>query len=280
MGTEPFLINPLPRKIRRIPKFKLKRYRKMVRKRLADAEFKRRGILRNPLGGELMILGLNPKRKRRSKISRRLSLMNPRRRRRARKAKHNARRRRGMRLHDNRRRRRLSANPRRRRRSYRMNDNPKHKRRRTRRNPVRRGFRGNPALSIAGIKHILPLAVTGGASIIATGLVPSLIGMQSQWTRYGAQAATALIGGYAVDKFAGREHGLVWAVSGVAVIVADVLQRYVVSRVLPVAPAGVSGIGYMDEGNYMDAFPSGMDAYPGEMAGFDAYPYSGVAPSY
>lgn len=291
MGIEPFLINPLPRKIKRIPRFKLKRYRKAVRKRLAASELIRRRLRDNPLGGEVMILGLNPvsrrsrkrRLKRKLKTIRRFSLMNPRRRRR-RKATHNARRRRSMRLHDNpRHRRRRAKHNARRRRSYRMHDNPRRRRARRHDNPRRRrSLRHNPALSLSSVKHILPLAVTGGASIIVTNIAPGIVGIQNQWARYGTQAAVALVGGVAVDKVVGREHGLVWAVSGVAVVVADLLQKYVLSRVLPVAApavAGFDGMGYLNDGaGYMDAFP-GMSAYP-EMSGFDAYPYAGVAPSY
>ena len=145
-----------------------------------------------------------------------------------------------------------------------MRDNPRRRRRssrRMRRNPVGIG-------SLTGtVRSVLPLAITGGASIIATNITPGLVGVTSPWMRYGVQAATAFGGGWAVGKFIGKQHGVVWAVTGTAVIVADLLQKYVLRGILP----GLSGFG---EDEYdMGAFPyqETMGAFPGEST-IGAYP--------
>jgi hypothetical protein len=300
VASEPFLINPLYRKRIRFKKRRFsnplpspllrrmtKRYGKKGMTKAWEAY--RRGIRRNPLGEEVIIVGANPIRGGERKMARR---------RRRRRMFDNARRRRrrAYRMRDNvrrrRRARRMYANPRRRRRvrryrRYRDNawfgESARHataarrgwrRRRRLRSNPVRRRrgrfLRDNPATIGGTVKKVLPLAITGGASIIATNLTPGLVGVTSPWTRYGVQAATALAGGWAVGRFVGREHGVVWTVTGAAVIVADLLQKYVLRGILP----GLSGFGEEYE---LDAFPyqaEAVSAFPEEStAGFGAYPY-------
>ena len=210
MGVEPFLINPMPRRNR---------------------------MRCNPLGEEVVILGLNPKHRRRDTSM--------------------ARQRRGRR-----RRNPFGLNP---------------KKRRSRRNPV---------LSLGGVqstvKKTIPIAITGGASIIASSIVPNLVRVTSPWMRRGVQAATAIAGGAVVSKAINKDHGLAWTISGAAVIMADLLQTYVIGRFMPglMAPAATAGFGaiaegyndYGYEGGYdMGAFPIGMSAYPEEAV--SAYPY-------
>ena len=175
---------------------------------------------------------------------------------------------------------RYANNPRRRRRSRRLSSNPRRRgSRRMRRNPASLGIGG----MIGSFRRALPLAVTGGAAIIATNLAPSFAARyvgSSNIAKYGVQVATAVVGGIGVSKFVGREHGTVWTVSGLAVIVADLAQRYLLNRFL--APA-VAGFGEYEMGPSVygvNAFPEAMNAYPEEsVQGFGGFgevtdPYS------
>jgi hypothetical protein len=152
--------------------------------------------------------------------------------------------------------------PRRRRgtsRRRRMLDNPRKHVRRMRRNPVALGG------IMGSFTNALPLAVTGGASIIVTNLAPGFaarfVGM-SNIAKYGVQVATAVGGGIGVSKFVGREHGTIWTVAGLAVIIADLANKYVLGRTL----AGL--------GAEYEVPPSvyGMGAFPYEESGVGAYP--------
>lgn len=180
---------------------------------------------------------------------------------------------------------RYANNPRRRRRSRRkLSSNPRRSHR-MRRNPVNLGG------LFGSFKHALPLAVTGGAAIIVTNLAPSFAARfvgTSNIAKYGVQVATAVIGGMGVSKFVGREHGTIWTVSGLAVIVADLAQKYVLGRFLP-AIAGFGEYDYeMGPGVYgVNAFPEAMSAYPeesvqgfGSSFGENSDPYSTTTSPY
>lgn len=191
MGVEPFLINPMPR----------------------------RRMKHNPLGEEVIILGLNPKHRRRN-----TSMA---------------------------------------------------KRRRSKRS------RRNPVLSLGGVqstvKKTIPIAITGGAAIIASSIVPNLVRVTSPWMRRGVQAATAIAGGAVVSKAINKDHGLAWTISGAAVIMADLLQTFVVGRFMPGLTAGpVSGFGALSEGYYENE-EYGMGAFPVGMGGMSAYPEESVS---
>lgn len=189
MGVEPFLINPMPRSRMRC----------------------------NPLGEEVVILGLNPKHRRRNKTM--------------------ARRRRS----------------------------------RTRRNPIVSDIQST-------VRKTVPVAITGGASIIASSIVPGLVRVTSPWMRRGVQAATALAGGAVVSKAVNKDHGLAWTVAGAAVIVADLLQTYVIGRFMPgLAPVSAAGFGMLSEGDYYENAEYGMGAFPIGMSGMSAYPEEAVS---
>lgn len=157
--------------------------------------------------------------------------------------------------------RRYLDNPRKRRRSVRrrrMMDNPR-RRRAYRRNPVALGG------IMSSVSRALPLAVTGGASIIVTNMAPGFAARfvgTSDVAKYGVQFATAVAGGIGVGKFVGREHGTIWTVAGLAVIVADLANKYILGRAL----AGL--------GAEYEVPPSvyGIGAFPYEDAGMGAYP--------
>ena len=147
------------------------------------------------------------------------------------------------------------------------------RRRKSKSSKRRRSFRRNPVVSLGGIqstvKRTIPLAITGGASIIAVNMVPSIARVTSPVMRYGAQAASILGGGIAVGKFVGKEHGMIWTVAGAAAIAADLLQRFVVGRFLPSAP--VSAPATVSDYVLDDGYGAyGMDAYAEDLS---AYPY-------
>lgn len=180
---------------------------------------------------------------------------------------------------------RYANNPRRHRRSRRrLSSNPRRSRR-MRRNPVNLGG------MFGSFKRALPLAVTGGAAIIVTNLAPSFAARfvgTSNIAKYGVQAATAVVGGMGVSRFVGREHGAIWTVSGLAVIVADLAQKYLLGRFLP-AVAGFGEYEYeMGPGVYgVNAFPEAMSAYPeesvqgfGSSFGENSDPYSATTSPY
>lgn len=194
---------------------------------------RRRAIGRgNPLGEEVIIL--NPRGKR-VKRRRRTRLGNPKRR--------VYRRRRVRAVNPVRRRRRVrAANPRRR--AYRRRHNPirHHKRRR------------NPAIETAlgyGFGDLAKLAIVGAAASIATTAIPRALGLTDEYKKYLGQAGVAIGGGLIVSQLVKKEYGGIWAVAGLAVIVADVMRQYVLARLgLP-----------------------GLAAYPAELAGYPSEYY-------
>lgn len=168
MPREPFLINPPKRK------------RLLRRTRFGSMNpFRRR---RNPFGEEVMLVGLNPFKKRRSHM-----FGNPFRRKR-RKNKVRSRRRRNAFLF----------NPVRRSRRRR---NPVHRSRR-RRNPMRR-YRRNPITSFGSAMSYLP--TVGGAigGMIAVKTIPRLLGVTGL-PYYGVQAAVVVGGGWGLQKVSSK----------------------------------------------------------------------------
>jgi hypothetical protein len=148
----------------------------------------------NPFGEEVMIVGANPKRRKRTRT-----------------------------------RRRRSVNPiRRHRRSYSMKSNPV-RRRIVRR---RRGYRRNPATAIAisarrPMSLLMPaLAGTGG--FFVADYIPVAIGMSaSPLTRIGVKAGVAFGGGMLVTKFMGNKSGTAFAIGAGINLINDVLRTYV-----------------------------------------------------
>ena len=307
MPKEVFLINPMK-----------KRRKNPLPGRSKNKKYGRRNLVQNPLAETLMIVGTNPRgrssemltntwygesrrhaaaakkgwrkrrrsrkvvsaaprrRKRRTAVAvaprrrRRTVAAAPRRRRRttrraspvvARRRRAVARRSSALRGTSPRRYRRYAVNPRRRRRSY-------------RRNPV------NISGIISTLKSSLPLAVTGGASIIVTNMAPSFASKyvgSSQMAKYGVQVATAIGGGMTVRRFVGGQHATIWTVAGLAVIVADLANKYLLGKTL----AGLGMEYQIPPSVYgMNAFPYevdnmsgyGMGAFPSEQVSMDG-PY-------
>lgn len=130
-------------------------------------------------------------------------------------------------------------------------------------NRPRRRRRSNP-VSVVGLKGqlmgALPLAVTGIASGVATSLVPGYLNLSNQWMNYGVKAGVALFGGQMVGKFVGKDHGLIWTVAGLSILVKDLVQQYL--------PGVIPGLGYTYPSYYeapsVGAYPQEMGAFPGE----------------
>lgn len=102
--------------------------------------------------------------------------------------------------------------------------------RRYRRNAVSAGALGGPF----DLMRNLPYFVTGGLSAIATVVVPTLVPAPVGSTpttqtmiKYGVQAGVAIGGGFMIGKFMGKTHGAVWAITGGAIILADVITNFV-----------------------------------------------------
>lgn len=269
MAVESFLINPARKGKKRATRKKARakrgigregsKHRPVVYSRgghwttSSGARLARPDMRLNPLGGEVVILGANPRRRKRRRGRKRNAIAsNPRRRRR--RSRSRSRKRRNP----------IALNPRRRRKSYRRR-------------------RRNPALTMRGLglpislKGMLPLAVTGGAAAVVATIAPSLARVQSPWAQLGVKAAVAVGGGIILGKTVGREHGKIWMVVSGSLIVADLLKKYVLGRIMP-------GMGDYGDEEYVGAFPyeDTVGAYPEEvdMAGIGGvdtgdYPYGG-----
>lgn len=259
MALEPFLINPVRRRGRR----------------------RRRRARRNPMGDELVVLGLG----------------NPRRRSRMRTRARRRRRRRGGGgwLFNARRRRRrpryhFNAPGRRRRRrrrfyGFRSNSPRRHRRRRHyRRNPAAAG------LQIGRWQTWAPYVMTGAVSAIATAAAPSFMGpaVTPMWA-YGVQGAVAVGGAIVLPMLGFRgAHGMTWFVVSGAVIVADMIKRYVMPMVgLAAYPydahAQLSAMGqepYYPPRLYAGYGNGNLEAYPFQegMGAYEAVPGAPMAP--
>lgn len=169
----------------------------------------------------------------------------------------------------------LGANPRRRRRYY--------------RNPM------SGSLSLAGIdfKRLMPLALTSAGAVMAPGLVVGLLNkygplpIDTPVKAYGVQAAVAVGGMMALNKWVGKEYGMIWIVTSAAVVLNSLVQDYVFGFVLgtgarPVAAPATGDVGYEYPTNptvEIGAYPGDfVGAYPNELQGVGAYPYDGGYP--
>jgi hypothetical protein len=161
-------------------------------------------------------------------------------------------------------------NPKRRRhRRHRRSSNPvmalNRRHRRHRRNPImalnrrhRRHHRDNPAssagivpaLSVHGIVAWLPIAATGGVSMIVTNAAPTILNSylnapvggvgpvapMSQWMKWGVQAGVGVAGAWGANKFLGKKHAAAWLAGSFFLIATDVTATYVVPMIKPYLP--------------------------------------------
>lgn len=214
----------------------------------------RRIIGRNPLGEEVMIVGSNPRRKRRS------------RRRRAR-----ARRRipgflarlfgRGITRRARRRRRARGLGSyvgkarSRRRRAARFRDNPA-------RRSKAIALRAPGLPDVSRPASLLMPAIVGTAAYIATDKVPSMVNVTSTLPRLGVKAAVGFGGGILISRFLGRNQGAVWAIGSSINILSDILRTYVfkTSPVAGLAAFPRRGVSYSGLGAYTSEYE--LSGYP------------------
>lgn len=237
MAREPFLINPKGN-----PKGKTRRTR--ARRRVARN--------RNPLGGELMVIGLG----------------NPRRRTRSNRKGVNAVAKTNMRRHHKR---RVS----RRRRNVAVASNPRRRyvrRRTTHRRRYRRNPAGAAAMSLLHPKTWAPYVGTGALAAMTTSMAPRLFfgSTASPAQAYITQAGVAVAGSFLLPMVGlRRAHPMTWFITSGSVIVADVVGRYV-ARFL-----GLSAYPGYDASRrmyYPPATSSQMGVYPYQLyGGMDAY---------
>ena len=151
-------------------------------------------------------------------------------------------------------------------------------------NPMQYFHRKNPVSVQAGLKTVMdvkhwgPLAVTGGLSAAAAGILPGMIAQYTgtnPWVQIGVRLAIAFGGGMAVGQYVSKEHGSVWAVVGTSLVAYDLLKQYLFPTL------GLSGFaydGYEQQGDsQVNAFPQaqGMSAYP-DQGGIQAFPLGDV----
>ena len=221
---------------------------------------------RNPFGEEVMIVGANPRRRRRR--VRRIRLDNNPRKKRVRRVRARARRV-GL-IGRLRRRFKLNENPRRvrrhrvsRRRALMLRDNPRRYRvRRYRSNPRRGRARAAalPALSIARPMSILMPVAVGTAAYLATEKVPAMVGMTTTLPRLGVKAAVGVGGGMLIGKFLGKQNGAVWLIGSGINLLNDILNTYVFKT------GGVAGFGAFPYSRFAEAGEEGVGAYPGDFS--------------
>lgn len=209
-------------------------------------KFRKRKPIKNPFGEEVIVVGANPRRKRKKRVSRRRTslvryLGN-----------------RGVRRRRSRGRRLLSNAPRRRR-NLALN-----RRRRYRRNPARAMALGGGISLRRPTSLVVPIAV-GLAARMATIRAPLMLGVVSPLPKYGIQAGVALGGGLLLKRVLGNTNAMVWAIVSGVTILENILNDFVFSRAVAVTAPGAAGMGYYE--------PEGVGAFPEE--GMGAYPYEG-----
>lgn len=145
-----------------------------------------------------------------------------------------------------------------------------------RRRRTRRRYRRNPA-ALASLPNqimaMLPLAVTGVASGVVHEMVPGFFNFSNVWMSHGAKTATAIFGGQVVKNFAGADHGMVWTVVGLGLVVKDLIRQFM--------PGVIPGLGYPGyyQATSIGAFPGEAEVPYNEIGAFVdeqyAYPDSG-----
>lgn len=148
-------------------------------------------------------------------------------------------------------------------------------------NPMQYFHRRNPVSVQAGLKSVMdvkhwgPLAVTGGLSAAAAGILPGMLVQftgTNPWVLIGVRLAIAFGGGMAVGQYVSKEHGSVWAVVGTSLVAYDLLKQYLFPTL---GLAGFEYSGYTEgEDSQVNAFPQ-VGAYP-DQGGIQAFPLGEV----
>lgn len=223
MAKEAFLINPPKRKTSRkkakkraLPKSMKGKKRKRIsvyktgKKSYSRSPYspsKQDGIMVNPYGEEVIVVGANPRKRRRKRKAVRRKRRNPVATRRTYKK-------------------RTRRNPVAKRRVYRKRRNPIAKRRTT-----RRRIRRNPAMAIGTMRLNKPMTfvmpvMTGVASAIATKKIPAMLNLTGNM-RYLGQVAVGLIGGMILKKPLGAQNATIFAIVSLASTAQEVLAERV-----------------------------------------------------
>lgn len=133
----------------------------------------------------------------------------------------------------------------------------------------RRHFKRNPQLVVGGFDFMknAPLIVVGGLSAVALVAIPHYFNLESKGTivNYGAQAGVVVGGGYLLGKSLGVQYAYSWMLAGSAVILADVLRKYVLTSIFPTVFPSAAGFG---------AFPSRV-ASTRQISGLGAFSNTG-----
>lgn len=265
MPTEPFLINPyrVPRRRFTRPVLDIERRyyprkREVFRNsamvlnepsRLRALSGYRRVLGRNPLGEEVMIVGANPRRRKRRRERREGRLETVRASRiRRRRVSRRRRPRKGFfaRL--------FGLNPRR---------EMLTRRRRYRSNPPRAASAELPAFSLANPEKFIMPAAVATAGFLAADRAPSMINVTGTLPRFGVKFAVVVGGGLLISRFLGKANGVVWSIGSSVNLLSDILKTYVFKTTL----AGFSAYPTVPGITY----ESGMGAYPAEYE-FAGYP--------
>lgn len=154
------------------------------------------------------------------------------------------------------------------RRRARFGFNPRRRHRIRYRSNRRRHYRRNPdGLALTKPMTWVPYLVTGGLSAVVTGFAPRLLGPAvTPMMAYGVQGAVAIAGGLGLPMVGLRPaHGLVWFLVGGAVILADVVSRYLMPAL------GLAAYPY--ESHAALSSVGQEPYYPPRLYGADAYSY-------
>ena len=118
----------------------------------------------------------------------------------------------------------------------------------------RKRFHSKP---MSSLKALAPMVIAGTVGAVATKMAPKLLGMTNVWAGYGTQLAVIAGGGYAADKWLGKNVSDGWIIGGAAAVLSGI-----VSTTLGGVFAGL-GLDYEDyaafptNDNQMAAFPDG-----------------------
>lgn len=138
-------------------------------------------------------------------------------------------------------------------------------------NRPKRRKRRNPPTLVNQIVKQAPLYVTGAGAVMATKIIPGMIKVQQPIMKYGVQLGIAIGGGMVLGKAVNRNHGVVFTTVGMATILAEILDQYVLKGAFGLSAYDLSAYELEDdmmEDEYEDdmgAFPT-MDAFPTEEA--------------
>ena len=141
---------------------------------------------------------------------------------------------------------------------------------------ARKGHRRNPVTTgIGGLMKVgdwAPLAVTGGLSMATVGVVPNIVlpmvGIVNPFARWFTQLATAFVGGQVVGRFAGKQHGTIFLITGTSLVGYDLLKTYLLRNLFPTLPLAGPDDYYGADNPY--GYAPGQDLTYGDMSAFPA----------